>query len=200
MEPQRAALDVLQNPARATSERCVDPLSALEIDHELQLRLCNLLEHIADGLPGIEDPEVAMVAISVLRTGLEGHTAFEERHLFPLIRYRGSGDPVVEAILTQLEDEHDGDEAFAHELADELERLVSVGTARNPEMLGYMLRGFFVGQRRHIEWENNTILPLARNLLTGEDLMTLRQGLSKLPGPNTSRASLLSIETVGDYS
>ena len=64
--------------------------------------------------------------------------------------------------MQQLEAEHAADESFAHELADELQLLADTGLVRNAEMLGYMLRGFFEHQRRHIEWENRVLLPLAR--------------------------------------
>ena len=59
----------------------------------------------------------------------------------------------------------------------ELERLIGDGSARNAEMLGYMLRGFFVAIRRHVKWENATVLPLARQTLTEVDLDELREAI-----------------------
>ena len=64
--------------------------------------------------------------------------------------------------------------SFALELADELQLLVDTGMVRNAEMLGYMLRGFFEHQRRHIEWEKGVLLPLARQTLTPADLAELQ--------------------------
>ena len=43
----------------------------------------------------------------------------------------------------------------------------------NPDMLGYMLRGFFETQRRHVAWENAVVMPLAYARLTQDDLREL---------------------------
>ena len=86
--------------------------------------------------------------------------------LFPLLRRRAPEGSPLRAIMQQLEAEHAADDSFAHELADELQLLADTGLVRNAEMLGYMLRGFFEHQRRHIEWENCVLLPLARQTLT----------------------------------
>ena len=54
-------------------------------------------------------------------------------------------------------------ETYRHaiEIAEELAQFVEDGRPRNPEMLGYMLRGFFVSQRRHIAWENMPVATTA---------------------------------------
>ncbi len=154
-----------------------DPITQLEVDHALQLELCDVLEYLADGLPHEVDLQLAEVAIAILRNGVPQHTAIEEQVLFPLLRRRMSLDPKFLAMLDQLENEHESDESFAEEIAQELERLIEMKKPRNPEMLGYMLRGFFVAQRRHIEWENNTIIPAARRNFTAEDIAEMNAGV-----------------------
>jgi hemerythrin-like domain-containing protein len=80
---------------------------------------------------------------------------------------------LLSGILARLEGEHDLDESFADELTEELEHLATAGQARNPEVLGYMLRGFFESYRRHIHWETDVLLPMARQMLSEADLTEL---------------------------
>ena len=150
-----------------------DPFALIEEDHALQLELCDLLECLADGLPDF-NRAIARSAAAILRQGFKPHLQLEEDMLFPLLRRRAPEGSPLRAIMQQLEAEHAADEGFAHELADELQLLADTGFARNAEMLGYMLRGFFEHQRRHIEWENCVLLPLARQTLTAADLAELQ--------------------------
>ena len=99
----------------------------------------------------------------------------EEDHLFPILRRRNTGDQACQKVLLQLEHEHGSDETFACEIADELDQIAKAQAPKNAEMLGYMLRGFFVSLRRHIRWENATVIPLARRTLTEADLFELRE-------------------------
>ncbi|MEZ5843923.1 MAG: hemerythrin domain-containing protein [Hyphomicrobiaceae bacterium] len=158
--------------ANACTSDC-DQITALEIDHACQLGFCDMLERIADDLPEIIDRPAARASVSVLRAGMPGHARLEEEILFPLLRRRADAAPELPAFLAQLEQEHANDHEFAHEIADELDALIEAGRARNGDMLGYMLRGYFTSQRRHIEWENATIVPLARRVLTVADLSEL---------------------------
>jgi len=48
----------------------------------------------------------------------------------------------------------------------------------NPDMCGYMMRGFFESYRRHIRWEQTVLLPLARRRLRHGDLTALAQVMS----------------------
>jgi len=172
-------------------------LQRLAREHDMQLDLCNALEHIADGLPGRIDFKLLRAVISVLENGMAGHFAFEEEVLFPLLRRKASSDPSLIAALNQLENEHVRDSDLCHELAEELKALSAHGEARNANMLAYMLRGFFEAQRRHIEWENSIVLPAARRHLTAQDLeamprytvrVPLRSASLKIPGKDTKRS------------
>ena len=155
----------------------LDPIAVLEADHELELRLCDLLEAVADGLPHEVDTERARLVANVLRGGLAAHIELEEQVLFPKLRARNAEDSVFLTMIRQLESEHEGDDAFAIEIADELERLADARKPRNAEMLGYMLRGFFTAKRRHVYWENVTVLPSARRTLTELDIGELRDAV-----------------------
>ena len=151
----------------------LDPIERIAAEHAVQLELCDALEFIADGLPDRIDRRLIREVTGVLTHGVLGHFRFEENVLFPLLRERAGGDPSLVCALEQLEKEHGRDEDISHELAEELRLVEEQGRARNAEMLGYMLRGYFEGQRRHIEWENALILPLARKVLSKDDLKEL---------------------------
>lgn len=154
-----------------------DPLGWLRHDHDAQLELCNALEHIADSLPDSVDRRLVGEVIVILAAGMTTHFRFEETVLFPLLRLRAAGDATLLAALDQLEDEHTRDSDVGDELVEQLRALLNTGRASNAEMLGYMLRGFFEGQRRHIEWENAILLPAARQLLTDADLEIMKKDM-----------------------
>ncbi len=174
-----------------------DPLALVEEDHALQLELCGLLEHLADCLPECVNGAVALSAADILRQGLGPHLQLEEEMLFPLLRRRAKADSALMAIVSQLEAEHAADEMLAHELADELQLVGQSGLARNPEMLGYMLRGFFERLRRHIAWETRLLLPIARRTLTRADLAQFRDCILSGTRPACMKHSVAELERVG---
>lgn len=146
------------------------PLEWLEHEHISHARLCDTLEHIADGLPDAVDPRQCRETLVVLQVDLPLHHKDEETGLFPLLSLRARPRDNLAELLAQLTNEHAIDDSFAQEVAEELE-LLAIGDRRcDPNTLGYMLRGFFEGYRRHLHWENTVLLPLARRRLTGADL------------------------------
>lgn len=158
-----------------------NPVDRIVVEHTWQLELCDALEYIADGLPDSIDRRLVREVIAILAHGLEAHFRAEEQLLFPLLRRRGSGDPSLVAALDQLAMEHVRDEDISSELLEELTFVAEQGRARNADMLGYMLRGFFEGQRRHIAWENAVVVPAARRLLLQEDLQSLSEMQGRAP-------------------
>jgi hemerythrin-like domain-containing protein len=150
-----------------------DPLAVLQSEHVLQLELCACLEHLADSLPDQVDRRLAHALGLMLANDITGHFAWEEQVLFPALRRHAASLAPIGPMLAQLESEHDRDEDHAKELAETLAALASQGRHGNPEMLGYMLRGFFEGQRRHISWEESVLVPMARSLLGEEELRQL---------------------------
>lgn len=191
------ALESGATPSECEVLRCVrpDPLGVIEEEHALQIELCDVLESIADDLPDRADRELARVAVSILTRSWPAHVALEEECLFPLLRQRSAGDAMAHDILDRLEAEHEHDEDFAGEIAMALQAFVDEGVIENPAMLGYMLRGFFDGQRRHVAWENATILPLARKILLEDDLAKVQAWIMSSDHPrciHQSRIALVS--------
>jgi hemerythrin-like domain-containing protein len=170
----------LQLAKSAGSERFgSDPLAVIKEEHALQRSLCDILERIADGLPEDIDPDLAESAANLLETAYRTHVHFEDDQFYPLLRRRAPRDARLIGVLDQLHAEHARDEGFALEIIDELQHLARAGYAANPNMLGYMLRGFFEGQRRQLEWEDALVLPMAEAVLERSDLAELQACLAK---------------------
>ncbi len=157
-----------------------DPFALLLEDHAKQWELCGWLERIADGLPDDVPPELCALAAQSLRTDMPRHHREEEEALFPLLIARAEDGDLADEIIAKLSEEHASDEGFAEELVDILERLEKGEPADNPNMLGYMLRGFFENYRRHIHWENTVLIPLAKRRLTAADVRELLERMQRL--------------------
>ncbi len=150
-----------------------DPIDVLDNEHADHHRLCDELETIADGLPDEIDTSLCASMVRALRLDVPVHHRDEEDVLFPMLAARALPEDGIADILQQLNFEHAADESFATELLDHLEVMAAGGRPDNPDMVGYMLRGFFEGYRRHLVWEQSVILPLARRRLSQEDMREL---------------------------
>ena len=167
-EMDRTASDVRATPRS-------NPLDLIESTHRMQLLLCDTLEKIADGLPLCVDGNLCRQAIETLRVDFPLHHLDEEKGLFPLIERRAAPADHLDRILDRLAQEHKKDEGYSAELIESLELLSQGKRPANPDMVGYMLRGFFESYRRHIQWEDAVVMPLARERLTKEDLDDLER-------------------------
>ena len=123
-----------------------------------QLLLCNRLEQIADALPNnLDHQECLSVARNVYATIKSAHR-FEEEKLFPYMLKSPSNAQTCKSV-ERLCAEHWEDEIYAFDVQDALINYVKDPKDANAESLGYMLRGFFEGVRRHIAFEREHILP-----------------------------------------
>ena len=156
-----------------------NPLDVIAQAHALQVQLCDALERIADGLPDDVDRRLCAQVASSLTYDLPLHHQDEETGLFPLLRERALDEDQIHDILSRLASEHMTDTDFASELSESLEILGRGEKVRNPDMVGYMLRGFFERYRRHVHWENTLVMPVARLRLTDEDLATLARVMER---------------------
>jgi len=138
-----------------------DPIALIRQDHLRQLKICAELESIADALPQDIDKARCERLSTLLPLSLKLHHQDEERALLPILGEIPQIAETVRAVQDRLEEEHATDEDFADELAAALAEVAELGWAENPEMLGYMLRGYFESHRRHIAWEEAVLLPLA---------------------------------------
>ncbi|THV25044.1 hemerythrin domain-containing protein [Peteryoungia ipomoeae] len=124
--------------------------------HNEQLSLCSELEDIADSLPAAINRQKCIYAAKALGPLIKGIHQFEESVVFPRLLADARSDQ-MDATVERLKFEHCEDECFAEELTDALLKLGS-GAPVNMEAVGYMLRGFFEGLRRHIAFEREFLL------------------------------------------
>ncbi|MFM8748344.1 MAG: hemerythrin domain-containing protein [Aestuariivirga sp.] len=156
-----------------------NPLDVLASAHALQSEMCDAMERIADGLPDEVDRRLCARVASCLQFDLPLHHHDEEACLFPILRNRALPEDRVDKVIERLASEHESDNDFASEISEALELLAQGGRPDNPDMLGYMLRGFFERYRRHMLWENALVLPLARLRLNPDDLAALQARMSE---------------------
>lgn len=163
------------------AEPVLNPLDVFEQEHGRHRELCDSLELIADSLPDQVDSRLCATLASVLRVDLPVHHRSEEEVLFPLLEQRAGADETLAIVLARLRHEHALDEGYAEELGDLLDTLSRDARPANPDMVGYMLRGFFESYRRHVHLEQVVILPYARRRFTDADLRHLADKLG-VPG------------------
>lgn len=126
---------------------------------DVQSSLCSALERLADNLPGAVKPNDCLALARGIPAIIKRAHRFEEDVLFPYMCAHASTYPGLRSTLDRLHGEHWEDESYADELHLELAEFVD-GDARNSEKLGYMLRGFFEGLRRHVAFEREHLLPM----------------------------------------
>lgn len=136
---------------------CQRSLAWLHQAHDEQLSLCRELEEIADSLPGNINRQKCIYAAKALGPLIKGVHHYEETVLFPWLETGSQDAQHMRETLDRLKFEHCEDECFAEELTDALLKLGS-GNPVNMEAVGYMLRGFFEGMRRHIAFEREYLL------------------------------------------
>jgi hemerythrin-like domain-containing protein len=156
-----------------------NPLEIIEHAHALQEELCDALERIADGLPDDVDRRLCARASANLRFDIPLHHRDEEEALFPRLRLYAQPADGLELILDRLASEHSSDTDLGSEIVEWLDHLAEGKRLGNPEMVGYMLRGFFESYRRHIYWENTLVIPVARKRFTAEDYAAIAQVMER---------------------
>lgn len=124
-----------------------------------QAGLCTALERLADALPdGVDYNEGLFIAKIIYPTVQRAHE-FEEQVLFPLLE-RSVPAGSLATTLDRLHGEHWEDESYAEEICHSLHDYVAERSRDEAGKLGYMLRGFFEGLRRHLAFEREHILPI----------------------------------------
>lgn len=155
-----------------------DPLDILLAEHARQQVICDRLDLLADGLDTAPLAEKASEIIAFLEHELAHHTLDEERGLFPRLRRRCRPEDGFELVVERLMAEHALDHDLVDFLVADLELLATGHRLANPMRFLMNVRAFTETQRRHLAWENATVIPLARRRLTPEDLSSLRANMA----------------------
>ncbi|MHB2264543.1 hemerythrin domain-containing protein [Aliihoeflea sp. PC F10.4] len=145
-----------------------DDLELLAASHRRQIALCAELEEIADSLPSRADPQRCLhLARAVRAIIMEAHE-LEERALFPRLSTLAFERVAIAASIDRLRWEHCQDECYGEEVCDALYDLARGDPKVGGDTLGYMLRGFFEGMRRHIAFEREVLFPLLSTATSSE--------------------------------
>ncbi|MGH6718098.1 MAG: hemerythrin domain-containing protein [Alphaproteobacteria bacterium] len=158
------------------------PLEFLFTEHDRQRVLCAALGRLAEDPAQADAAANAQAILDYMRSRLGDHYGDEEHDLFPLLRRRADPDDGLVAILDLLHDEHAADDGLLKEL---LGPLATIAAGRAPEDVAVFKAAayaFSLLQRRHLAWENGTILPLARRRLTAEDQRELGRRMAARRG------------------
>ena len=83
-----------------------------------------------------------------------------------------------EEAFAQLRREHVEDECVSSVVIVGLERIAAAGELEDPEEFANAAKAFAEAQRRHVAFENSSILPLARTRLTRQDLRRLSRRMA----------------------
>ena len=140
-------------------------LEQMQSNISAQLGFCAELEAIADTLPDNVDRQACLRIARGICPALRDMHAFEEGLVFPVLKATGEV-PGIEQTIERLRFEHWEDESFAAELQETLQELVNGEQLIGFESIGYMLRGFFEGMRRHVAFEREYVVPLLARITT----------------------------------
>ncbi len=132
------------------------------------LAFCAILKALPQAGPALTRALAPSFAAYLSRDFLALVSEEEEGLLRYLERRLLLGDD-LDDMIRQLSDEHRQDRQEARQLAASCREFAS-GTDADWSDLCDALAGFAERQRRHLVWEDATILPVARERLTGDDL------------------------------
>lgn len=159
-------------------ETFAEPLDAMLAEHYRQRAMCDLLDHLAADLSAPQSVDLARTILGYLREQLPLHVLDEERDLFQLLRDRTLAAEAIEEAFAQLRREHVEDECVSSVVIVGLERIAAAGELEDPEEFANAAKAFAEAQRRHVAFENSSILPLARTRLTRQDLRRLSRRMA----------------------
>lgn len=153
------------------------PLDVIRAEHDRQFLLSARLIELATDCrlgPVIRTTESLL---AYLTEDLPLHCKDEEEDLFPLLRRRCLQEDGIESILAELDKDHAAERFLACHLVIDLRSIVIERRSDPPTQLFADLRVFAEGQRRHLSWENRTVLPLAHKRLRREDLVEMGRNM-----------------------
>lgn len=146
-----------------------DPIAFLKAEHERQRAVCDRIDALLEALEVGPVAEAAGDILAFLTEALPLHVADEESDLFPLLRARCGETGETARVLAQLSEEHELDGDLVDFLIDDLRKLAAGKDLPNPTRLLINLKEFVETQRRHLAWEDKTVLALADRILSQGD-------------------------------
>ena len=169
----------LKEPSKGAKEKSLpDPIQVILQDHDRQLEICDGLEDLVSASEAEPVAERAGSLLSFLSRDLPRHVKDEELDLFPRLKMRRPPGNNLGDILDQLVTEHETDNGLADLVVRDLRTIAEGASLEHPLRFQMNVRAFCEMQRRHLNWENRVLLPLARTLLTEDDKQDLAQRMA----------------------
>ncbi len=159
-----------------------EPIDYLSADHFRQKVACKFLDDIAFDLAGAEAPRLAAIVLAYMERELPKHIADEEEDLFPLLKQRCLATDNAGRMLSVLSEEHRQDHALCEEVLDGLRALADGEELSGGTAFMRAAAALAETQRRHLAWEDDVLLPLARERLTAADLRQMGLAMARRRG------------------
>lgn len=164
-------------------------------EHDRQLTLLNNFDCLLSRGPFDRIPhEAERLALYLTRDAVM-HTQDEEENLFPLMKLRCKAEDEIDALLLHLSWEHNVDRFLTIHTIIDLRNLNAMPRLHQQRELRHRLGKFIETQQRHINQENDSVLPLARRRLTHKDIedmgrhMIARRNSAKISSNNCDPAA-----------
>lgn len=181
-------------PEEAWLERIPDnlflePIDYLFADHCRQAELCQMLKtFVMSNHPMMLTPEFAEVVLRFLNEELVLHIQDEEEDLLPRLQVRAEPADHFDDVLNLLGREHKRDSLLAAEVRDGMTLLASGAMPEDPDGFRNSVVMMTEMHMSHLNWENATLLPLARKWLKASDLEAIGRNMAErrgIPYPGT---------------
>ncbi len=158
------------------------PIEFLRSDHERQRSFCDQLGVLVDDIhqPGHQKLAASLLefAINDLSCSMED----EEELLAPALMRRCAPEEGPKAVVADMLRQHRSVAILAAQTIDGLDRLVAGSLPLGP--LDFILSALQFAEilRRHLDWEDGVLLPLAVSRLTEEDQKSLGSSMARRRG------------------
>ncbi len=162
------------------------PLDVLRWEHDRQLQTSEWLlqqtryERLEPFIEAVED------LMGFLTQDLVFHHQDEEEDLFPTLQKRCRPRDSFESILAELVRDHATEGFLMRDIVTDLRRVAKSEDVEDPGRFFASLKIFAEGQKRHLIWENEVLLPLAKLRLTEIDLEALARSMTARRGMDES--------------
>lgn len=153
------------------------PVACLRYDHDQLCEVCARLDRLVDDPFHEGSRRDALSVLEYLSTDLPLHVADEE-DLFELLAARCAAADEMDAIVALLDQEHRRDEQLVEDVIAGLEALIAGEQPETPLAFLINAMSYAENQRRHLAWENITILPLAEKRLNEADRAELTRRMA----------------------
>ena len=145
--------------------------------HQQQLKLCDALEWMADGLPH-PPPPGALLNLDGSVSALMRRFAHQWTLSFAALTVAAAGTPFA-PLLDDLARQDQEDIGQAEEIQTTIEEMKSARRSLCPESFGYLLRGFVIARRRRVALDrallNSSLFESALGFPVRESVQGLRR-------------------------